>query len=84
MDKRGAYYAALNSMFESAGWKVLEEDMLEQIEHAKDGAFAAPDMHALGRLRGRAEAFTEIRALPAIIAMNLREQEELDEANAHI
>jgi hypothetical protein len=81
MDKRQAYYSALNALFESTGWQVLEDDMQNQIDAARDGAFLAADMHELGRLRGRAEAFIEIRALPAIIAQHEAELLEDDDAD---
>ena len=84
MDKRQAYYAGLKALFEMPGWVILDEDMTDQIETARNQAFYAADMAELGRLRGRAEAFTEIKALPAIIEMNEREQAELDEANADL
>lgn len=80
MGEREAYFQALLDMFTTEGWKVLMREMDDQLSMTKDTALSARSWDEFNMLRGRRQAFSELRMLEATI----REQLEEDDPDADV
>ena len=72
-----AYFKALEALFETAGWKVLIEEIEDSVAKAVEHGADAPDWGTVQYFKGRRHAFEELLTLPATIHQH---QEALAEA----
>lgn len=71
MDKRQAYFDALLEMFESRGWKVLMDEVSQNVTNSRADGADAPDWGTVCFFKGRRTAFEEMATLEATVKQTL-------------